>query len=333
MPPFPPDAPALVAQIHSREVASDVKLTLMGAYPDAHRVRLVHAAGTPQALVEDLPLDEIDRSPYIGLLTALYVPALGEGTSFEAFQELVAHLRAPNGCPWDREQTHLSLRTHLLEETYELLSVLDAGDAEGMREEFGDLLLQIVLHAQIGSEEGEFNMAQVLQGIHAKIVHRHPHVFGDVAVSGAGEVLLNWERLKAAERAANGKAEASLLDSVPPALPALVQAQEYQKRAARVGFDWPEIQGVIDKVMEEMGEVQAAAEEEQRAAELGDLLFAIVNLARWHGADAESALREANARFLKRFKHIEDTARRQGRPLSEMTLDEKDALWEEAKGG
>jgi tetrapyrrole methylase family protein/MazG family protein len=332
MPPFPPDAPALVAQIHSREVASDVKLTLMGAYPDDHPVRLVHAAGTPQALVEELPLYAIDRSGHIGLLSALYIPPLGEGTSFEAFQELTAHLRAPHGCPWDREQTHHSLRTHLLEETYELLSALDAGDVEGMREELGDLLLQIVLHAQIGSEEGEFDMAQVLQGIHAKIVHRHPHVFGGVAVSGAGEVLLNWERLKADERTANGKADASLLDSLPPALPALVQAEEYQKRAARVGFDWPEIQGVMNKVAEEMGEVQAAADDDQRAAELGDLLFAIVNLARWHSVDAESALREANARFLKRFKHIEDTARRQGRPLNEMTLKEMDELWEEAKG-
>ncbi len=331
MPPFPPDAPALVAQLHSQAVASDVKLTLMGAYPDTYPVRLVHAAGTPQALVEDLRLYEIDRSPHIGLLTALYVPGLGEGTSFESFQELVAHLRAPNGCPWDREQTHLSLRTHLLEETYELLSDLDAGDAVGMREEFGDLLLQIVLHAQIASEEGEFNMAEVLQGIHAKIVHRHPHVFGDVEVSGAGEVLLNWERLKAAERAANGKAEASLLDSVPPALPALVQAQEYQKRAGRVGFDWPAIQGVIDKVMEELGELHAAREGEQRAAELGDLLFAVVNLARWYDVDAESVLRQSNARFMKRFKHIEDTARRQGRPVSDLTLEELDDLWEQAK--
>jgi tetrapyrrole methylase family protein/MazG family protein len=157
------------------------------------------------------------------LLTSLFIPALGASTSFEAFQEVIAHLRAPNGCPWDREQTHASLRPHLLEEAYEAVAALDAGDSDAMREEFGDLLLQIVLHAQIASEYGEFDMSDILQGIHAKIVNRHPHVFGDLHLKDADGVLRNWERLKAAERAANGKAEAGLLDGVPLALPALAQ--------------------------------------------------------------------------------------------------------------
>jgi len=331
VPPFPPSVPAILAQIHSRAVASDVKLTLMSTYPDEHPVRLVHAAGTPQALVEDLALYEIDRSEQIGLLTALYVPPLGKATSFEAFQEIIAHLRAPDGCPWDKEQTHQTLRAHLLEETYEVLAALDSDEAPAMREEFGDLLLQIVLNAQIASEYGEFRMSDVISGIHRKIVNRHPHVFGDLEVKNVEGVLLNWERLKEAERSANGKAEASLLDGVSLALPALVQAQEYQERAAHVGFDWPEIQGVIDKVQEELEEVYGAPDSEQRAGELGDLLFAVVNLARWYEVDAESVLREANARFKARFNKIEDAARQGGRSVSDMSLEEMEALWQAAK--
>jgi tetrapyrrole methylase family protein/MazG family protein len=331
VPPFSPSAPAIVAQIHSQVVASHVKLTLMSSYPDEHPVRLVHAAGTSQSLVESLPLFEIDRSQQIGLLTALYVPPLEVETSFEAFQEIIAHLRAPDGCPWDREQTHQTLRPHLLEEAYEALAALDANDAGAMREELGDLLLQIVLHAQIASEYGEFTMADVLKSIHTKIVHRHPHVFGDVALKDVQGVLENWERLKEAERNANGKGEAGLLDGVALALPALIQAQEYQKRAGRVGFDWSDIQGVVDKIHEEIREISAAQEGEDRASEIGDLLFAVVNLARWYGVDAESAMRAANARFRWRFSQIEAAARAQGRSVSDLSLDEMEVLWQKAK--
>jgi tetrapyrrole methylase family protein/MazG family protein len=174
-------------------------------------------------------------------------------------------------------------------------------------------------------------MADVIRGIHTKIVRRHPHVFGDVKAEDARQVLQNWERLKAEERQASGKVEASLLDGVNRLLPALARAQEYQKRAARVGFDWPDVQGVLDKMDEEMGEVHAATNAEERAAEVGDLLFAVVNLARWHKVDAESALREANGRFHQRFAYIEATVRKQGRSLSEMSLDEMEQLWQEAK--
>jgi tetrapyrrole methylase family protein / MazG family protein len=331
MPNFPPDVPALIAQIHSRAVASEVKLTLMEVYPDKHPVRLVHAAGSPQARVEVLSLYEIDRSQLTGLLTTLYVPPLGTGTSLEAFQDVIAALRAPDGCPWDREQTHHSLRQHLLEETYEVLSALDADDPAALSEELGDLLLQIVLHAQIANEAGEFNMAEVVRGVHTKIVRRHPHVFGDLKLHDADGVLQNWERLKAAERQANGDLEKGLLDSVALALPALVQAQTYQERAGRVGFDWRDIQGVLDKVDEEMGEVRDAVDRKSRTAELGDLLFSVVNLARWYQVDAESALREANARFRKRFAFIEKAARNEARNLQDMTLEEMDAYWEAAK--
>jgi tetrapyrrole methylase family protein/MazG family protein len=292
----------------------------------------VHAAGTKDELVEDLKLYEIDRSTHVGMLTSLYVPPLGEGTSFEAFQEIVAHLRAPDGCPWDREQTHESLRTHLLEESYEALETIDAGDVRGMQEEFGDLLLQIVLNAQIANEEGDFTINSVIKGIHDKIVRRHPHVFGEVQLDGVKGVLQNWEKLKEAERKDNGKDEKGLLDGVPLSLPALTQAQEYQDRAARVGFDWPVIDGVLDKVFEEIQEIKEATNDSELAEEIGDLFFVLVNLARWKKIDAESALRETNLKFKSRFGYVEQGAKLQERSLSDMTLEEMDVLWEEAKG-
>lgn len=331
VPPFPPSAPAIVAQIYSAEVANEVKLTLMEVYPDEHPVQLVHAAGTPGEKVEHLRLFEIDRSRDIGNLTILYLPPLGHTTSFEGFQEIIAHLRAPDGCPWDRKQTHQSLRSHLLEEAYETIAALDADDPIAMREEFGDLLLQIVLHVQIASEYGEFNMPELLYGIHEKIVRRHPHVFGDLELNDVDGVLHNWERLKAAERVENGKEEAGLLDGVALVLPALIQAYEYQDRAARVGFDWSKIGGVYDKILEELDEIRKADDENDRAAETGDLLFSVVNLARWLKVEPESALRETNQRFRQRFERIEKAAREQKRNLADLSLDEMEALWQANK--
>jgi len=330
-PSFPPDMPALITQIYNRIIASQVKLTLNAVYPDEHSVILVHAAGTSAQVIEQIPLYQIDRSAHIDLLTALYLPPLEAGSSLEAFQEVVARLRAPDGCPWDREQTHLSLRRYLLEETYEALQALDAEDAWKMREEFGDLLLQILLHAQIGAEDGEFTMAEIIETIKRKIIYRHPHVFGDVKVGGVTGVLRNWQKLKDEERAASGEEVKGILEGVPRLLPALAQAQEIQERATRVGFDWAEIGAVIAKVNEELAEVQSAEGDDQREKELGDLLFAVVNLARWHRADAESALRMTNEKFRSRFAYIERMAKKQGKDLMQMSLDEMDVLWEEAK--
>ncbi|MFN2119400.1 MAG: nucleoside triphosphate pyrophosphohydrolase [Anaerolineales bacterium] len=330
VPLFPPDVPALIAQIYSRLIASEVKIVISQVFPDEHPVRLVHAAGTQAQHMEDLPLYLIDRSEHIGGLTCLYVPPLEKGSSLEAFQEVVAHLRAPEGCPWDRKQTHASLRAHLLEESYEAISAMDSEDFDGMREEFGDLLLQIMLNAQIASEEGQFTVNDVIRGIHDKIVRRHPHVFGNVDIRDVDGVLLNWERLTEQERAGKAR-EGGLLGGVPASLPALTQAQEYQERTARVGFDWTEIHGVIEKIAEEVREVEQATDNGRVTAELGDLFFALVNFARWKGADAESALREANSRFRKRFEFIEQTARQQGLRLSELTLERMDAIWQEAK--
>ncbi len=330
VPEFAPDMPALVAQIYSRVVAAEVKATLNTLYPDGHRVRFVHQAGTNAQIVEDLALYEIDRSDHIGMLSSLYIPPLGEGTSFESFQEIIAHLRAPDGCPWDKEQTHWSLRQHLLEESYEVIAAIDEGNFHAMREEFGDLLLQIVLNAQIASEEGEFTVNDVIQGIYEKIIRRHPHVFGDAKVSGVDGVLANWEKLKEKERKGSQQ-DKGLLDGVPAALPALNQAQEYQDRAARVGFDWPEVQGVLDKITEEIQEVKEASGEHALENELGDLLFALVNLARWKKVDAESALRGTNLKFKRRFGYVERGAKEQGRNLSDLTLEEMESFWQIAK--
>ncbi|MBI5951587.1 MAG: nucleoside triphosphate pyrophosphohydrolase [Chloroflexi bacterium] len=328
-PPFPPDAPALLVGLDSPELALQVKNVLQVIYPKEHEVILVEGQRSKVAQLDDLQLSTFDFFPS----TCLYLPSLGEGTSFEAFGEIVAHLRAPDGCPWDKKQTHQTLRTHLLEESYETLTAMDENDSHGMREEFGDLLLQIMLNAQIATETDEFTMAQVVKGIYDKIVRRHPHVFGNVEVDSVDGVLQNWEKLKEKERKENGKAEQEkgLLDGIPSALPALTQAQEYQDRAARVGFDWPEVGGVLDKVREEIEEVKNAQNLEEVTSELGDLFFVLVNLARWRKVDAESALRGTNLKFKKRFGFVEQGAKKQGRNLSDMTLEEMDAFWNEAK--
>lgn len=323
MPSFPPDAPALMLACQTADMAK-VKRVLAAVYPKDFLLKLVLSDGQ----LAEFPLSALDTQN--GL--ALFIPAMGMGSSFEAFQEIIAHLRAPeDGCPWDKEQTHLSLRKHLLEESYETLAAMDEQDPEKMREEFGDLLLQIVLNAQIASETAEFTMAEILQGIYEKIVRRHPHVFGDVLVDGVGDVLSNWEQLKKEERKKKGDGEKSMLDGLPAALPALIQAQEFQSRAARVGFDWPEIEGVLEKVKEEIEEVRAAANPEELTDELGDLFFALVNLARWKKIDAESALRTASQKFKNRFHYIEQHGQKTGRPLQEMSLQELDDLWNEAK--
>ncbi len=324
VPPFPPDMPVLLTGIDSGELASQVKTVLLTTYPKEHVVSVVESGKWKEERIEAIDSGDFSAE------TCWYIPALGEGTSFESFAEIVAHLRAPDGCPWDKEQTHETLRKHLLEESYEALTAIDSGDFADMREEFGDLLLQIVLQSQIANEEMQFNVNQVVHGIHSKIVRRHPHVFGDVKLDDVDGVLANWEKLKEKERGRK-KDGKGLLDGVPVALPALEQAQEYQDRAARVGFDWPEIEGVLDKIAEEISEVKNATNEQELTDELGDLLFALVNLARWKKVDSESALRGTNMKFKKRFAYVEQGAKEQGRNLSDLSLEEMDALWNEAK--
>jgi tetrapyrrole methylase family protein/MazG family protein len=323
-PPTPPDVDTLIVGIDSQELALQVKNVLLGVYPGEHEIFVVdQGKKKEERLVE---FAEHDFSVSI----SLYLPSLGEGTSFESFAEIVAHLRAPNGCPWDREQTHQTLRTHLLEEAYETLSAMDVNDAESMREEFGDLLLQVLLNSQIASETNEFTITNVIKSISDKLIRRHPHVFGDTQVDGVDGVLQNWEKLKEKERGRK-KEEKGILDGVPAALPALTQAQEYQDRAARVGFDWPQIDGVLDKIREEIEEIKNAEADFELASEIGDLFFVLVNFARWKHVDAESVLRGTNAKFKKRFVFVEQGAKKQGRNLSDMSLEEMDALWDQAK--
>jgi len=331
VPSFPVDQPVLIAQIHSPRMASEVKLSLMSLYPDEHAVRLVHAAGTEQEAVEELPLYEIDRSDSIGLLTALYVPPLAPLASFESLHEVVAHLRAPEGCPWDREQTHLSLRPYLLEEAYEVLHALDGEDPEALQEELGDLLFQVVFHAVIAEELGDFRISDVVQGIAEKLVRRHPHVFGDVEVDGVAGVLQNWDRIKAEEKTEKGSERESILDGVPLAMPALSQAAAIQRRASRVGFEWPDIDGVFDKIHEEVDELRIAADPEERAAELGDLFFALSHLGNWLEIDPEDALRTANLRFRRRFQVVERLVSEEGQAMTSLSLDRLNEFWLEAK--
>jgi len=261
----------------------------------------------------------------------LFSPCEGH-LSIGRFQELISRLRAPDGCPWDREQTHRSLRTNLLEETYEVLEAIDQNDGEHLREELGDLLLQIVLHAQIASERGEFSLSEVIYDINKKITHRHPHVFGANKAKNIQGVMKNWEKIKDEERNNKGLKEfTSILSTIPKQLPSLSIAQKYQERAARVGFDWEEIDPVFRKVEEELAEVKGAETKQGLEEELGDLLFAVVNLVRWNGFDAESALRLANRKFRSRFEYIEKTISARGESLTDTTLTEMDALWEQAK--
>ena len=246
---------------------------------------------------------------------------------FASLMDIIARLRAPDGCPWDRKQTHASLRENLLEECYEVLEALDEGDSGKLREELGDLLMQIVLHAQIAAEAGEFELGDIVKSINTKLIHRHPHIFGSLKVKDASEVALNWEVLKKEER----EADTSILDSVPRQMPALGYSQAIQRRVAQVGFDWKDIDGVIDKLAEEVGEFKQSDSQEKRAWEFGDLLFTLANIARRLGVDSEAALREANRRFYGRFTYMEEVCRQRGVNIGDLSFDEQNALWEEAK--
>ncbi len=346
-PPLNPDLPLLLGQVYSRPIAGELKLSLSAIYPDEHSVILVHGAGTSQQVLEPVPLYAIDRQEGIGYLTSLYVPPLIRPGSLATLAETAAVLRSPDGCPWDREQTPQSLRPGLLEEVAELLEALDRGDENDIREELGDVLFHLVMQAQMASETGAFTLYEVIAGIDTKLKYRHPHVWGDLDVSDSDEVVANWAVLKRAEKeqaalaagddshdwASRPHRARSLVDDVPVALPALARAQKIQRRVARVGFDWPDIEGVYAKIGEELAELRQAEGADQRENEAGDLLFAAVNLVRWLGIDAETALRRANDRFMGRFRRLEALAAQRELVLDEMDLPALDALWDEVKAG
>jgi len=254
------------------------------------------------------------------------------GEQFEKLVEIMARLRAEDGCPWDRQQTHESLKKYLIEETYEAVDAIDAGDLDDLRSELGDILLQILFHAQLGKERGIFDIRDVIAGISEKLLRRHPHVFGEVEVASAEEVLHRWEEIKAGEKGFEDRE--SVLDGVPTTLPALSRAMEISKRAAGAGFEWPDIEAVVEKLEEEVGELRdelPSGDKGRIADEIGDLLFTIVNIARWAKVDPEDALRRMIRRFTERFARIEEAARESGRPLEHMTIQEMDAVWDRAK--
>ncbi len=330
-----PHLPLVLVQVYSRETASEAKLQLMQTYPDDHPVTLVRAAGIPgEEQRATVPLYELDRLPWIDHLTSAYLPPLAEERhSFRRLVEVMERLRGPGGCPWDQEQDHRSLRRYMLEEAYEAVEAIEGGDMSELCEELGDVLLQVVFHAQMAGERGDFAMADVVHGITEKLLRRHPHVFGNVAVRGSGDVVRNWEAIKAQEKGSRPRPE-SILEGVGHALPALMRAEALQKRAAKVGFDWPDVAGALDKLTEEIAELQAARRDGDARAqeeELGDLLFAAVNVARFLRVDPETALNATNGKFIRRFRYVESEARRRGRSLQEMKLEEMDLLWAEAK--
>jgi tetrapyrrole methylase family protein/MazG family protein len=258
----------------------------------------------------------------------LYIlPAKKSVDSFADLKGIIARLRGPDGCPWDKKQTHASLRPYLIEECYETLQALDGGTPQKLREELGDVLLQIMLHAQIASEAGQFNIDDVVRGISNKLIHRHPHVFGGQKVRDAGEVEVNWQTLKQEER----EEGESLLAGVPEQMPALTYSQSIQRRVAGVGFDWEKVDQIIDKVAEEVSEIKDAPDKQERAEEFGDLLFTLANVARRLDINLEMSLRSANQRFCRRFACMEEMCRERGINLGSLSLDEQNALWEEAK--
>jgi MazG family protein len=306
-------------------------------YPADHPIGRFGAAdgGT----VRELTASSLEAPLYIGPVA----PELAIAGPW-AMPWISARLRQPDGCPWDREQTHQSLRKHLLEEAYEVYDALEAGATPELAGELGDLWLQVVLHAQLAAEEGVFDLADVQAAIASKIVRRHPHVFGDAVAKTASDVNRQWERIKADERATAAEAEdaagdgsgtpvvaKSALDGISPSMPALAASQEMQERAANLGYDWPSIDGVLDKVVEEANELRDAASDAETAEEFGDLLFVLVNVARRRGIEAEAAVRAANAKFRRRFASVERGAATQGVALRDLDFDALDALWDAAK--
>lgn len=261
------------------------------------------------------------------------------GEGLDAIDKLVAvmeRLRGPDGCPWDREQTHQSLARYLIEEAFEAADALERGDTQASVEELGDVLLQVVFHAQIGREEGTYDLEAIARTLTEKLIRRHPHVFGEVTVTGAAHVVANWEAIKEDERHSAGKEPPSLMDGLPANLPALARADGIQRRAARIGFDWEDAAGPrakVDEELQELDQALAQGDQEEATRELGDLLFAVVNLARKRGIDAEGALRGTVRRFENRFRQMEALAAVRGRSLEAMDLAEMDRLWDEVKAG
>ena len=353
--------PLMITQVYSQLVASDLKIALMENLDDDYEIFFLRNLGLPDEECRPVKLFELDRQPHIDHLTSAYVPplpAMPEGLLefgddedgvevFAAEEDLVdtssyadvdvqplvdviRTLREPGGCPWDIEQTHQSIRSNFIEEVYEYIEAVDNEDIAGMREELGDVLMQVVFHARMAEEAGNFDLQEVIDEVVDKLIRRHPHVFGDTEVSGSAEVLVNWEAIKKQEKTERKSA----LDGIAQGLPALLRAYKIQSKAAKVGFDWQDIEPVWAKVQEELGELQEALASGDKVAaekELGDVLFAIVNYARHHKIEPEVALEGTNNRFTSRFLYVEEKVHNSGKAWQDFTLDELDKFWDEAK--
>lgn len=327
----------VIIQIYDPMVGSNVKLALMEVFPDDYEVVVVRGAGIPgEEQILNVPLCDLDRCEALDHLASVYVPRMSEKEdhvySFSELVAIMARLRDLDGCPWDQEQTHESLKAYLLEEAYEVIDTIEQNDLYGLEEELGDVLLQVVFHSAIASENGYFTSRDVISGICRKLIHRHPHVFSDVVVADSDEVLTNWEAIKREEKAHERVTDA--MNALPKAMPATLRAYKVQKKAAQVGFDWDHIQDAIAKIKEELDEFMEALgqnNEDQIEEEMGDLIFAIVNVCRFAKVNPELALGKTIDKFIQRFEFIEESEVSKKEGISNLSLEVMDELWNIAK--
>ncbi|MCH5585865.1 nucleoside triphosphate pyrophosphohydrolase [Shimazuella sp. AN120528] len=328
-----PSQHILIGQVYSSFIASDVKLTLMQTYPDDYEVIIADALGVSgKEKITKVPLYELDRQHGFSNLTSVYVPPAKDDSifykQFSYLVQIMRQLRSPEGCPWDREQTHESLRPYLIEEAYEFIDAINQQDDQAMVEELGDVLLQVIFHAVIAEERYGFSLSEVIENLNEKLIRRHPHVFGTAHADTPDKVVQTWDAVKETE--GKGKKD-SILDDIPKSFPAVLMAYEQQKKAAKVGFDWDDVTGVLDKMKEELMELANAPNSMEREKELGDVLFTVINIARFYKIDPEVALFQTTRKFDRRFRHVEKRAKENGRPMEDYGIDQLEAWWQEAK--
>ncbi|MBI5997706.1 nucleoside triphosphate pyrophosphohydrolase [Clostridium perfringens] len=324
----------IITQVYNNFIASEVKLRLLEGYEDDTEIIFVRAAGVEGLeSIRKIPLYELDWQEDIDYLTSIYIPKdLGNKKDFQDLLDIIETLRNPGGCPWDREQTHESLKSALLEECYEVIDAIENEDEDALIEELGDVLLQVVFHASIGKEDGYFDIMDVIGGISNKMINRHPHVFGNEEANTSEQVLVNWDEIKKEEKGIKTLTEE--MQNIAKSLPATTRAFKVQKKAKKVGFDWDDVNCAMDKVKEELNEIKEVYNCEDKSIiedEVGDLLFACINVARFLEVDGELALDKTIKKFIKRFSYIENEAIKNNKNLKDMTLEEMDKLWEEAK--
>lgn len=324
----------IITQVYNNFIASEVKLRLLEGYEDDTEIIFVRAAGVEGLeSIRKIPLYELDWQEDIDYLTSIYIPKdLGNKKDFQDLLDIIETLRNPGGCPWDREQTHESLKSAILEECYEVIDAIENEDEDALIEELGDVLLQVVFHASIGKEDGYFDIMDVIGAISNKMINRHPHVFGNEEANTSEQVLVNWDEIKKEEKGIKTLTEE--MQNIAKSLPATTRAYKVQKKAKKLGFDWDDVNCAMDKVKEELNEIKEVYNCEDKSiieGEVGDLLFACINVARFLEVDGELALDKTIKKFIKRFSYIENEAIKNNKNLKDMTLEDMDKLWEEAK--